>query len=615
MAKQYKKLRNTTSTIAAPKAIVPKVDPSVSNAKRQKEEESLLMMMMMMDNGDENQGPVKKSKAPIIIMFLIIVLILGGIAIWYFFFREDDSGDSSDSSDSSDSGLGQQPDIIDSDDCGYAICEDNFSMSSKDHDPESYWTSNQRAKCCKESCEKMCALRKKLGGDPDSPQHDLCELMEDTNITNCQFHCQKYPEVVARFEDTIEDLGPESGIEPEKRPSTLLEMNTKKNGQCGPNHGKKRCIDDEYCTKLGQCSSDIKDKYYEYSTYSGPATIYYKNCVEYSRIPSFAYDIHDKASIQPVDKVVWALDYYFRIKPKIFFAPYKFDISGSYIDYDISYSNIRDTGHDYSLKAGSGCKINSMGIKRIAVEETSEHEVGDIPEVKNIHEGTKEKRLKIKFVEPFYEKPKVMLSIVSLRSDNSKNTRIQVSADKITNTGFEFVAKTWGDSIIERVRCQYIASTILEVGEHGDADLREDEIEAGVDDMEVGIAEIKDKSGELSKDPPKENDKLKNEGIRTATGSVKLNFFTENLDLSIFNVDVETNLGEIVAHTMVTPARLDIHKGHFRLELTAKQSIDKRSLNLQAKTWDYSKLYGPMNISWLALVSSNDYTILGNLNF
>lgn len=71
--------------------------------------------------------------------------------------------------------------------------------------------------------------------------------------------------------------------------------------------------------------------------------------------------------------------------------------------------------------------------------------------------GPREVRQAVEFSESFAAPPAVMVGISMWDADRDTNLRADVSADHITTEGFELVFRTWGDSRLARVRCDWTA--------------------------------------------------------------------------------------------------------------------------------------------------------------
>lgn len=72
-------------------------------------------------------------------------------------------------------------------------------------------------------------------------------------------------------------------------------------------------------------------------------------------------------------------------------------------------------------------------------------------------QGDRESRHVITFKEPFILPPSVMVSMGMWDIDNKHNARADICAEKITETGFHIVFRTWGDTRVARVRADWMA--------------------------------------------------------------------------------------------------------------------------------------------------------------
>lgn len=72
-------------------------------------------------------------------------------------------------------------------------------------------------------------------------------------------------------------------------------------------------------------------------------------------------------------------------------------------------------------------------------------------------QGDRQSRHIIAFKEAFREAPAVMVGISMWDIDHKTTSRADVSAEKITKTGFELVFRTWGDTRVARVRADWTA--------------------------------------------------------------------------------------------------------------------------------------------------------------
>jgi len=72
-------------------------------------------------------------------------------------------------------------------------------------------------------------------------------------------------------------------------------------------------------------------------------------------------------------------------------------------------------------------------------------------------DGPRLVRRTVTFSRPFRAPPAVLVSLEMWDFDTAANARGDLSADAVTETGFEVVFKTWGDSRIARIRAGWIA--------------------------------------------------------------------------------------------------------------------------------------------------------------
>ena len=71
--------------------------------------------------------------------------------------------------------------------------------------------------------------------------------------------------------------------------------------------------------------------------------------------------------------------------------------------------------------------------------------------------GQRERRRRIGFSEPFRVPPNVQTSVSLWDMDAATIIRADISAETVTEDGFDLVFRTWGDSRIARVRIGWIA--------------------------------------------------------------------------------------------------------------------------------------------------------------
>ncbi len=71
--------------------------------------------------------------------------------------------------------------------------------------------------------------------------------------------------------------------------------------------------------------------------------------------------------------------------------------------------------------------------------------------------GPREFHRAIAFSSAFSEPPVVQISMTMWDIDMGANQRADIAAENITETGFDAVFRTWGDTRVARVRCDWIA--------------------------------------------------------------------------------------------------------------------------------------------------------------
>ncbi|MCP5038514.1 MAG: hypothetical protein GY945_13050 [Rhodobacteraceae bacterium] len=71
--------------------------------------------------------------------------------------------------------------------------------------------------------------------------------------------------------------------------------------------------------------------------------------------------------------------------------------------------------------------------------------------------GPREFRTDVRFSEAFSDTPMVQVSMSMWDIDLQANQRVDIAAEEISARGFEIVFRTWGDTRVARVRCDWIA--------------------------------------------------------------------------------------------------------------------------------------------------------------
>lgn len=71
--------------------------------------------------------------------------------------------------------------------------------------------------------------------------------------------------------------------------------------------------------------------------------------------------------------------------------------------------------------------------------------------------GPRVSRTTVTFSESFRTAPNVQVGLSMWDLDGASNVRTDISAEDITEAGFEIVFRTWGDSRVARVRANWMA--------------------------------------------------------------------------------------------------------------------------------------------------------------
>lgn len=82
-------------------------------------------------------------------------------------------------------------------------------------------------------------------------------------------------------------------------------------------------------------------------------------------------------------------------------------------------------------------------------------------------EGEREFRTAVAFSVPFTDVPAVHIGLSMWDMDRDTNPRIDIAAENVSETGFEIVFRTWGDTRVARVRADWLA--LGEVADEDDA--------------------------------------------------------------------------------------------------------------------------------------------------
>lgn len=71
--------------------------------------------------------------------------------------------------------------------------------------------------------------------------------------------------------------------------------------------------------------------------------------------------------------------------------------------------------------------------------------------------GARESRHHIRFSERFAAPPAVMVGISMWDTDGATNLRADLTTELVTETGFQLVFRTWGDTRLARLRAEWTA--------------------------------------------------------------------------------------------------------------------------------------------------------------
>lgn len=111
--------------------------------------------------------------------------------------------------------------------------------------------------------------------------------------------------------------------------------------------------------------------------------------------------------------------------------------------------------------------MRKLRASRIGVDQGNEELFSDFANGGDMWTGSgaRERRKRITFSEPFSTVPTVHVSLSLWDMDQGANVRADIQADKVTETSFELVFRTWSDTRVARVRMSWLA-----IGEARDED-------------------------------------------------------------------------------------------------------------------------------------------------
>ena len=85
-------------------------------------------------------------------------------------------------------------------------------------------------------------------------------------------------------------------------------------------------------------------------------------------------------------------------------------------------------------------------------------------------QGDRERWIPVEFSEAFRDVPSVMVTLELLDMHNGTNHRAVTVAENITETGFDIVFRTWGDTRVARARAAWLAIGAVNADDDWDID-------------------------------------------------------------------------------------------------------------------------------------------------
>lgn len=112
-------------------------------------------------------------------------------------------------------------------------------------------------------------------------------------------------------------------------------------------------------------------------------------------------------------------------------------------------------------------RTNYIGVEQGSVLLFSDYEQGGEMWVGS---GTRMRRSKVRFSEPFREAPSVQVGLTLWDFDCERNQRADLAAENVTRNGFDMVFRTWSDTRVARVRANWTAIGELKTADDWDVD-------------------------------------------------------------------------------------------------------------------------------------------------
>ncbi|QOL82556.1 H-type lectin domain-containing protein [Pseudooceanicola spongiae] len=103
--------------------------------------------------------------------------------------------------------------------------------------------------------------------------------------------------------------------------------------------------------------------------------------------------------------------------------------------------------------------MKKLSTHRIGVEQGDSTLFSDFQDGGEMWTGTgpRERRKRVAFSEAFAQPPSVQCSLSMWDMAQASNQRADISAESVTEKGFEIVFRTWGDTRVARARVAWMA--------------------------------------------------------------------------------------------------------------------------------------------------------------
>jgi len=132
--------------------------------------------------------------------------------------------------------------------------------------------------------------------------------------------------------------------------------------------------------------------------------------------------------------------------------------------YDGAFFLFRAVIEGYLYRIGNIFAVLLIGMKklnshRIGVDSGTAHVFSDFADNGEMWsaEGKRSRSVKIAFSEPFLTPPTVQVGFAMWDISSTTNSRVDISAEDIDETGFSVVFRTWGDTKVARMRANWMA--------------------------------------------------------------------------------------------------------------------------------------------------------------